>query len=153
MKHIKKFENIIDINKELLNSIKENNIENVKYYIEKGADVNYYDTQLDSFPLMEVVGLNAEIQEIKDIKYEIAKILLENGANPDQRDSLFFTPLMIASQPLPYFNIIELLIKYNADWNLKDKFGKNFIDILNKNKYDKFVNDLIKNIQRNTMII
>lgn len=50
------------------------NIELLQLMIEKGADVN--ETQLGSFPL--VIAAQGG-------KYQVVKILLENGANPKTR--------------------------------------------------------------------
>ena len=53
------------------------------------------------------------------------KILLKNGANPNLTSDLYefqFTPLHIGIS-LQYFDMVELLIAYNADLNLKDRSG------------------------------
>lgn len=144
MKYIKKFENNENIDIELIKSIRDNDLDNVKYCIKNGANVNYYYKQYDTFPIMDVVGRSVESKELKNIKYEIMKLLLKSGANPDQKDSFNYTALIIAAEPEPYLNIIELLIKYNADWNLKDNHGNDFIDILNRSEYAYFVNVLAK---------
>ena len=145
MKYIKKFENINneDLNENLIQSIHDYNISNFNNCIENGADVNYYQTRLDSFPLLETVATDSKIEELRKIRYNMAKILLDHGANPDKVDMNDYTTLILATEPVAYFDIIKLLIEYNADWNIK-KNDIDFIDNLNNGGYNDFVDTLKK---------
>lgn len=58
---------------------------------------------------------------------EVVKLLLENGANPNQALPNKKTPLMIASY-WNHYDVVNLLLKYGASINQKDRTGKTVID-------------------------
>jgi ankyrin repeat protein len=141
MKYIKKFEN--NVNLDLIQSIRNNDFESFMNCINNGADVNYISVDKNTFPLMEIVAIDVRTKELKDIKYKMMKILLEMGANPNQVDNDDYTPLLIASEPEPYIDMIKLLIDYGADWNSK-RGVRDFISVLKNNNYDEYINEIIK---------
>jgi len=59
--------------KEMLVAVQDGNINLVKYHIESGIDVNYEHPELMTTALIESVNYD---------RIEIAKYLLENGADP-----------------------------------------------------------------------
>ncbi len=59
--------------KDMLFAIQQGNLELVKYYIKQGVNPNYQHPELLTTPLIESLSFE---------KYEIAKYLLENGADP-----------------------------------------------------------------------
>ena len=144
MKYLKRFEYVNhDLNEKLIQSIEYNDFKSFMECINNDADVNYIYIDRDTFPLMEVVSTEVRTKELRDIRYNMMKVLLEKGANPNQSDDDGYTPLMIAAQPEPYIDMIELLIEYNADWNTK-RGVRDFIDVLTAYDNHEYVNRIIK---------
>ena len=90
-----------------IDAIKHQNINNVKYIIENGADVN---ANRDA-ALMGAITIGNE---------EIAELLLENGANPQARNNFGIKNAITKG----YINIAELLAVYGAD--VKEIFSKDY---------------------------
>jgi ankyrin repeat protein len=61
-------------------------------------------------------------------EYEIAKLLIEKGANVNSTQSDGSTPLHLAIYSIKY-EIIELLVQKGADLNSKDEYGSTPLDI------------------------
>lgn len=59
--------------KDMFKGIQENDMALVSYYLEKGIDPNYQHPEFLALPLAESIRYN---------HMEIAKLLLENGADP-----------------------------------------------------------------------
>ena len=124
-----------------------NNTECVQTLLSNGADANELDDFHDT-PLhlaiqkgnCEIIQLlldyNADINAFQTWKSPLhvaiiqndrkaTKILLKNGANPNLTSNphdLRFIPLHIGIS-IQHFDIVELLIAYNADLNSKDQIG------------------------------
>ena len=82
----------------------------------------YYKADIDAFQWPGRTPLQIAI--ISNDK-KATKILLKNGANPNLTSDLYefqFTPLHIGIT-CEHFDMVELLIAYNADLNLKDRSG------------------------------
>ena len=91
---------------------KNSNINKIKNYIRnKGVDVLGYRNITPLFVACESGN------------FEIAKLLIENGANVNHEDSYKLTPLFVACES-GYFEIAELLIKNKADVNHEDSYNK-----------------------------
>ena len=60
--------------KEMLVAVQDGNMSLVKYHVESGVDVNYEHPELMT---------NALIESVNYDRYEIAKYLLQNGADPE----------------------------------------------------------------------
>lgn len=60
--------------------------------------------------------------------FELAKFLLDKGANPDQRDENHLTPLLIATR-LNHYNIVVLLLDYGAKLSAHSKNRTTPIDL------------------------
>lgn len=146
MKYIKKFENktIDEISSKLIESIERCDMELFLKCLDDEADVNYYRHKDDTFPLMATVSTERISKMLRDIRYQMAKLLLEKGADPNQKDINDFTSLTVASEPTPYDEIILLLLEYDADWYFKDHKGLDFLEILKTNNYFEIVDDIIE---------
>ena len=81
------------------------NFERVKFFIENGANVNlstYHMDSIEGYP--KTTALELAVYSDKDQAYNIAKLLLENGADSKQIDSNIqrvndkFKPLLIKYQ-------------------------------------------------------
>ncbi len=98
-----------------LYAVEENNLTTVLSYIEMGVDVNYRD-EVDRTPLYVAVLAKHS---------RMVRILLENGANPNEKyQDKEYTLLHFAAT----FHLVEigqLLIKAGADVNIRDAYGNN----------------------------
>jgi serine/threonine-protein phosphatase 6 regulatory ankyrin repeat subunit B len=107
---------------ELFEAIKEGNYKKAKKAIERGADVNGAENENapTTYPLIKAVKLN---------HLDIAKLLLEKGANPNiNRPIDQQTPLMIAvKQDNP--EMIKLLLDFKCDVTAETTFGRNALNI------------------------
>lgn len=139
-----------DLNSALINSIYCKNDRKLGKAIKKGADVNRLD-EFGSTPLMNAII--AEYADIKIVKmligngadvnakdtvqcwtplhfavreghFDIVKLLLESGAVIDAQDAFGNTPLIEAVMSFKGDpQIIEILLAYGADKNIKNKEG------------------------------
>lgn len=87
-----------------------------EYLAKNVKDINYASDNGTALAAVAVKG-NAKL----------AKILLENGADPNIADAMGVTPLIYAVQ-FENVALIKLLMKHNADPNKADKQGKSPID-------------------------
>lgn len=164
----------IDLYLNLLIAVKANNLDSVQLLLENGADINamYHDNN----NILHVATVsNADIQIVKlllekgiDVNSintfdesplylsveqwnnEIAKLLLENGANANikalYKVDEIRTPLMKAADA----NNIEcciLLIEYNADRYITNNKGQSALDVAIK-KNNTIIADIIENYDK-----
>ena len=119
----------------LIKEINQNNYDNVKKIIDSGVvNLNSVDKK-GNFPIQYT--LNPE-------QYEIAKLLLINGANPNVYTPSSETPLHIASRN-KYTPMVQLLLTHNADINAKDDSGRTALMICSSNGYTENVQLLLNN--------
>ncbi|RMD46707.1 MAG: ankyrin repeat domain-containing protein [Aquificota bacterium] len=99
-------------------AVKEGDLDLVKHFIDKGADVN----------IKGVFG-ETPLHIAVDRGYDnIVKLLLENGANPNVQSNEGNTPLHLAVISSSADIAFEL-IKAGADSSIKNKSGKTPLDI------------------------
>ncbi|AXG74068.1 ankyrin repeat domain-containing protein [Flavobacterium arcticum] len=108
------------------------NTEVAIYLAQNVKDINYTTENGTALAAAAVKG---------DVK--IAKVLLENKADPNIADALGVTPLVYAVQ-FENTALIELLLKYKASKTYKDKDGKTPIDHAGFTKNQEVIN-LLKN--------
>jgi ankyrin repeat protein len=95
---------------ELLNKVRENDVNAVKGLVAAGADVNMQDDMMGYTPLYLAVTAN---------NMEMVKLLISEGADINQKDKTYgYTPLMMALQS-DYISIAKLLISEGADIKIK----------------------------------
>lgn len=100
----------------------------VKTLVEAGAEVNpkFNDEGEDEItPLFSAISSG---------RIEIAEYLLKNGADIEAVNSCGYTPLLYAVDKLSY-NIVELLLEYNADATAETPDGMNAYDLAESNFY------------------
>ena len=97
------------ISKELINSIKNNDLELVKDLVQQGADVNVRDN--DSWTPLIRASWNDNL--------EIVKYLVENGADINAKNKEGNTALKWASYH-GELEIVKLLVEHGADINIKN---------------------------------
>ena len=90
----------------LFAAVKDNNTQQVKLLLDKGADPNAYDDDSDD------VLINAAIYASSDCM----KLLLKKKANPNLKNKYGQTPLMLCTHDL---DKMKLLLQYGADINAK----------------------------------
>ena len=96
-----------ELNDELFEAVINNDLDEVKYFVSRGADVNAKNEN-DSTPL----------HLAQDV--EITKLLLDNGADINAQDEDGDTPLHVAQDE----KIAEELIKHYADMHKKNYYGE-----------------------------
>ncbi len=104
-----------------------NHKETVIYLIENGADVN-----LASENGMKVAPLHSAVANRNLL---IAKILLDNGADVNARQTLGVTPLHSAAHQGDS-QMVKLLVRYKADLKAEMENGKRPLDIAQKNHHE-----------------
>ena len=121
MKYLKTFENN-NLIEHLINSIKADRLYKVKELIEKkGVDKNSNIGSHKSTPLMVAVSLHRK---------DIINYLISIDVNLDAQESYGGnTALMKAAlNSLSHYDIVKILIEAGADWNIKNKSNKDFLD-------------------------
>jgi uncharacterized protein len=84
-------------------------VDTVRHLLERGAEVNSASrNQMKVMPLH-----SAAAAQDPDVRYEIAKLLLDAGADPNARQQDEFTPLMAAAQHGDS-RLRELLVEHGA---------------------------------------
>ncbi|MCK5127739.1 MAG: ankyrin repeat domain-containing protein [candidate division Zixibacteria bacterium] len=118
----------------LLYAAQENQIEIAKYLINVGYNVNATDHNNGYTPLFS---------SCPEGFFEMTKLLLENGANPNHRDMFGSTCLHLACS-FGKFDIVEILLQFSADSTIKDEDGKLPIDDAREHKESEIVKLLSK---------
>lgn len=89
----------------------------VRYLVEQGVEVNGEEGTSTALQAASYKGFT-----------ELAKFLLEAGADPDTRDANGMSPLHYASQ-FNHVEIVKLLVTHNADTDVQDSNGHSPADI------------------------
>lgn len=119
---------IIDINEKLMIAIRAYNVEQVKECLAQGANANFKGKvyNYDMTPLLAIAYTKKDEYKC----YEIAKTLIDNGADVNARDNTGHTALIHAARGVGidgyYLNncqIMKLLIDNGADVNAKTNFN------------------------------
>jgi len=113
--------------REMLSACRENDKQAVAELMKKGGDPNA--TCLMTVPnkrkkIQETILTTLLIETIKSGNMEMAKFLIESGANPNKTNSKKGSPLMYAIFHCPDGNpFITYLLEHKANPNAKDKTG------------------------------
>lgn len=107
----------------------------VKYLISRGADVN-----IRSGNTFRVMPLHSAVA---NRNYEIAKILLEHGAEVNARQQQDVTPLHQAADHGD-MEMVKLLLQYNADRSLRTKSSFTPVDMARKKGHENVVDFLLQ---------
>lgn len=97
-------------------AVEHNLLAMVQVLLKHGAKVNYF---LDYRPPLQFAKT-----------FDMVKLLLENGADPNQVSKYGTTPLKNFVVNYKRFDICKLLIEYGADVDLRDKDGKDVSDYI-----------------------
>ena len=123
-----------ELNQELINSVRERNLNKVEDLIDKGADINAMDNNGNT-GLILVSWLGYK---------EIVELLINKGANINIKNNDGWTALILASWN-NHKEIVELLIKNGADVNAKDVCNDTALMFASKEGHKEIVELLIKN--------
>ena len=108
-----------NMNDSLYQTVVNNDTIAIKYFIKKGADVNFVKQQ-------GWMNLNLLITAVNNKNFEAANILLQNKADINWKDGFDATALMYAAGTGD-IRIVQLLIDNGADIKHKDKQGNDAI--------------------------
>lgn len=127
----------MDINEKLINSIYNEDLEQVKECLAKGANVNYI-SPLGEIPLREATIKN---------NLELVKFLVSKGADVNLYDDNDFSSLMIAARYEKSYDIAKYLIDKGADVNAKTTDKRNTaltVAIRNNSNPQKIITTLLE---------
>ena len=122
------------MNDDMLQSIRDDNLELLKSYIQSGADVNYIQEDLYGYQVSALVIASEKAWRRNDT--EIVEYLINAGADVNVKDESGNTPLMKAADtPDRYKSRVKLmqqLIDHGADVNAKNNANETaLIRVLN----------------------
>lgn len=123
------------LNIRMLEAAKRDLADSVKYWLDKGADINYSDSN----------GASALNHVIGYFNNELSKYLLDKGAYINGKDSVLMPPIWTAAY---YGNLrcCYLLYKRGADINIKDRNGLSASDYAEGQGYIRVV-EFLRNPQ------
>jgi ankyrin repeat protein len=120
----------------LMRSASRGDLDGVKHYVEKGADVNQYD-RWGWTPIMWAIYYNY---------YDVVKYMLENKADPNARTKYDYgsilkdsTPLIIAAT-YGYGGIARQLLLHGANPKLLNRQGESAIIVAERYNFIEIVN-------------
>jgi len=104
----------------LMNAIETQNINQIKNLLQQpNININYTEPNMGMTPLiLSIITKNPEI----------VKILLTANANPNIKDKVGRTALILAAEEDVPLEIVKLLLGHNANINIRDISGKNALD-------------------------
>ncbi|KAH0623660.1 hypothetical protein JD844_006669 [Phrynosoma platyrhinos] len=120
-------------------------IDVIEWMIQDGCEVDPKDTGLEWTPLMRLCALTG--------KTDVARLLIDSGADVNARDKDGKTPLMIAALN-NHEDLVTLLLERGADPEVKNEFGKGALEMargLNRQSVAAIIED--KRKQLSTMPI
>jgi FkbM family methyltransferase len=155
----------VDFNELLFNAALNKATENVRYYLDKGADINFFSTsggtslyiasQRGDANIVKYLienGANLEVKSVHGISplyiaavnnhYEVVSLLLEAGASTEGSSPVGYTALCVAA----YYgreDLINLLLKYGAKTK-PDLIDKNVIEIAKENGHNEVEEYILK---------
>ena len=154
-----------NLNIKLIEASENDDLKRVKHLLDSGADVNATNifkqtalTAAASFSYWDIVkvllerkaninfqngeyGMSALMYASESGDEEIAKFLIERGADVNLKDNWDFTALMRASKG-GYDKIVRLLLKHGADPHAKNEDGDTALDLATRRNYQMIVDIL-----------
>lgn len=120
-----------NINDSLYQAVVNNDTTAIKYFVKRGADVNFVKQQ-------GWVKINLLITAVNKKNADAVNILLQNGADVNWEDGFNSTALMYAANS-GRVDIVKLLLDNRADIMHKDKQGNDAVSAAKEKKYDDVV--------------
>lgn len=131
-----------ELDEHLLESVEADNIDAVKKYLEKGADINAAWEDHDSNTPLICAAYNGST--------DMVSFLIEHGANIEGKNNEGWTAIMLASM-YGYDEVVKLLLDACADINQMDIDGKTALDWAEENDHHEVVS-MIKSFVENKML-
>lgn len=103
---------VVFMEKEIINSVNENNYEKTKELLKKGHNVNSRDSKKRTLLMIAVYNNN----------YELSKLLIENNADINLQDDIQNNPFLYAGAE-GYLDILKLLVEKGADTKITNRYG------------------------------
>ena len=114
------------MNDDMLQSIRDDNLELLKSYIQSGADVNYKQDDLYGYQVSALVIASEKAWRRNDT--EIVEYLINAGADVNVKDESGNTPLMKAADTSDIYKsrvkLMQQLIDHGADVNAKNNVNE-----------------------------
>jgi uncharacterized protein len=145
--NLARIKELLEDNRDLVNTFSEDgftplglaaffgHLEIVRYLLSINADVNIRaNNNFRVMPLHSAVASK---------NYEIVKLLLEYGADPNAKQQQDITPIHQAADNGD-LEMIKLLLKHHADKNVRTKSSITPVDFARKKGYDKVVDFLLQ---------
>lgn len=120
---------------ELYNAVEQNNFNLVQELLK----TNYY---CDINHLYHYFGVTLLHRAVQKNNVEIVKLLLENGANVNAQTKTQDTSLHLAClyyYQHPKYDLIDILIQFGADMNIKSKYGENVFEVLRRYNHNNVI--------------
>ena len=116
---------------ELIDAVYDNDIDLVGQLLNNNVDIELQD-QYENTALIWAINrapdgygsMRLGIEVSIEVRIEVIRLLLENGANPNIQNNEGTTALMKASQYIERIEIVELLLEYGANLNLQNEDGE-----------------------------
>ena len=110
------------IKRKLIPAVQENDLPTMRILLKDAADVGMAPADFDD--VRDGLGRTTLMLAVLNDNTQIAKMLLDHGANPDlQGKTTGSTPLMMAASS-NNLDMIDLLLSYKANTKLLDKKGR-----------------------------
>jgi hypothetical protein len=119
----------MSLDEKLLDAVIEGDAARVRELLRKGANVNAKHGDYDSTPL-HVAALWGHA--------EVARLLLDHGADVNSRSKDGWTPLHYAAA-FGYADVARLLLERGADPSIKDDKGRTPLDVARERGYEEVV--------------
>jgi ankyrin repeat protein len=103
-----------NFNNLFLHAVRSGNVENMRYFHDQGADVNFINESTTMTSLHEAIGMK---------KLEAIKLLIEWGANINLKSKIFGYPIQIAIER-GSDSIVDILLKAQVDVTFSDSFSR-----------------------------
>ena len=120
------------INRFLLESVVNNNIDNVEYLLKKGANINIKNEAENT----------AVILALEKGYFDIVRLLLDSGADVNIRNNKGYSPLLLSIEK-GYKDIVPLILDKHPTFGAQDKSGNSELMLALKNDQLDIVHQLL----------
>ncbi len=127
-------EDVDDISMKAVYATSENDVALINELIASGLDVNQLDTEMSNNTLLHIAAIHGSD--------DVAKLLLEKGANVDARNQDGYSPIHFALRN-ENVSTAQIFLDHGADVNQSDKHGNTLLHYAAQYKLVDFAYNLI----------